>query len=286
MKKDLNKKFANQYYDVRSAIYSLLIFTSLLFLLNLKNFNIESGLYFIILVGLFLASLSEYLFSIAAAGKKYHYDHPLRDLYLKIRKHHAYNIILLPVIQYLVCAGIIYYSNDIPLSVAVVFLTSVMSYFTFYLYKDIYHQDLRKNELIEDFFDASRYLSFSFIVYLGITLQTLDQLPKSFLAILLGLIQYIYFISMVWRREVINYKNLAIGLILSILMSGFIYFLLSIFESQRAIIALTITAQIVLWDYVMTSLFVRWTQKKLDYLIVLEYLLVAMIAVFLLFFSK
>ncbi|MEI7603577.1 MAG: hypothetical protein WCJ19_00985 [bacterium] len=282
----IRQKIINEYFDIRSLIYTLLIFTSLLFLINVKQMGADGVVYILILIGLILVSISEFLFSIKLYSSVYHKQHELRTVFKRIRKHHMYNIILMPVVQYTICAAIIYFGNDIILNTISVIVTSIMTYFTFYCYRNIYTSYLKTEAYIDSFFDSSRYLSFAFISYLALLLQNIYAYPRSLTAAILGLIQFVYLISSLWRKEKLNFINTFISITVSILLSGYVYLSLILFQEQKTIALLLITSQVVLWDYVITSIFMKWVEKKISVLVILEYILVAMIALTLLYFSK
>ena len=145
---------------------------------------------------------------------------------------------------------------------------------------------IRDRAYIDSFFDSSRYLSFAFISYLALLLQNIYAYPRSLTAAILGLIQFVYLISSLWRKEKLNFINTFISITVSILLSGYVYLSLILFQEQKTIALLLITSQVVLWDYVITSIFMKWVEKKISVLVILEYILVAMIALTLLYFSK
>src|SRR5690349_18752934 len=121
-------KIIRELYDIRASIYTLFIFASLLFLLNLKSFNINFIFYIVVLFILLSASISEFLFSIKYAAIVFHQTHPLRQIFERVQKHHFYNIILLPIAQYVSCGILMYYSKDLAIELIMIIITAIMTY--------------------------------------------------------------------------------------------------------------------------------------------------------------
>lgn len=285
--KKISTKIISEYYDARSAIYTLFISATLLFLLNLRMLNVTFKIYILILCVLIIISMSEFLFSAEYAGKVYHRKHPLHELFKRVKRHHLYNIILLPVAQYLSCGILIYYSQNYFLSLGIILVTSAMTYGTFVCYQMVYSDKLKVGHKVEDFFDLSRYVSFTFITYLMLTLHTYYFIPRSITVLILGIFQLLYIISALWRRNNINTNNLILSVAASSVLGLFTYIYLVLFPLINHVgTILFVTANIIIIDYLFTSLILKSTQKKLNHYIFLEYCLVALICIVLLYFSR
>ena len=282
-----SKQLIREFYDVRSAIYSMMIFCSLLFLINLQQIN-GRGLVYVFMLGvLILVSLSEFLFSVKLSAKLYHQKHPLRQFFVGIMRHHFYNILLLPIMQYLSCAVIIYFDGNIGVQIFSISVTSFMSYLLFYFYSQIYTNGLKISQKVHEFFDASKFVSFTFFVYaILLILQNNVYFPRSFASGIIAAIGFILFMSVIWRRKKLNIIDLSIPITFSFLLGLFTYFLLVNFNYQHAIITYNLTAQILVLDYIFTSLTIRFVEKRLTWSNTAEYILVALCCCALLFFAR
>lgn len=288
MKKNI-KDYADiksTFYDIRSLIYTLLVGACLLLLLNLKQLNIDSVFYFFIAALLLITALSEFTFTVNYSGKVYTKEHALYKIFKQFRIHHFYNILLLPVIQYLTCAAIIYYNDNQPINFLLVLITVVFSFFIFNEYKNLYINNLKVNAHSQEFFDVSRYVSFAFVTYLIFIMQKTAPFPRSFSAVLIGLIQFIYLLATLWRREKLNVKTAFGALILSAALSIIVYIFLQVYTSETIGITLVLTTQTVIVDYLISSLFIKKLQKRLNFWVAMEYLLVAMIDLSILYFAR